>query len=168
MMLGAGGLHIEFTYCIPGNTSCQNIHSDSYVPKTYSSHSTYFIHKNYIHSNEASLGKYYDLYSCEDELSNEQTTSDAAFCFLQNYEPGENFTFYGNTVGGIPNAIYTGSVIPCYQSSEQKPTFWNHSKLNELFCWDYFHYEDHNDCNLHNENNPSKIIHLILLGLFSL
>ena len=87
--------------------------------------------------------------------SNEQTTSDAAFCFLQNDETGENFTFYGNTAGGIPNAIYTGSVIPCYQSSEQKPTFWNHSKLNEIFCWNYFHYEHHNDCTLQRKSDPA-------------
>ena len=67
--VGAGGLHIEFTYCVPGNTDCQNQDFASYVPKMYSSNSRYFIHKNYIHSNKASLGRYYDLYRFGDQLS---------------------------------------------------------------------------------------------------
>ena len=67
--VGAGGLHIEFTYCVPGNTDCQNENFASYVPKVYSSNSRYLIHKNYIHSNKASLGRYYDLYRFDDQLS---------------------------------------------------------------------------------------------------
>ena len=85
--------------------------------------------------------------------SNNQPTSHTSLCFIQNSDMGQNFTFYGNTAGGKPNAIYTGSVIPCYASSGYKPTFWNPSVLNKTFCWDNFHYEDYN-CSMQCKSDP--------------
>ena len=87
--------------------------------------------------------------------SNEQPTSHTSFCFLQNDERGENLTFYGNIASGEPNAIYTGSVIPCYASSGRKPLYWNHSVLNETFCWNYFHYEHDNNCTVQRKSDPA-------------
>ena len=86
--------------------------------------------------------------------SNNQPTSHTSLCFIQNNDIGENFTFVGNTVGGKPNAIYTGSVIPCYASSGYKPTFWNSSVLNKTFCWHYFHYDEDYNCSMQCKSDP--------------
>ena len=77
-----------------------------------------------------------------------------SLCFIQNNDIGENFTFIGNTAGGKPNAIYTGSVIPCYASSGWKPTFWDPSVLKDMFCWDYFHFGDSYNCTLQRKSDP--------------
>ena len=82
--------------------------------------------------------------------SNNQQT--ASLCFLQSNISGENFTFYGNKADGIPNAIHSSSVLPCYTPSE--PTFFDYSLLNRTFCWDYFHFEDGYDCTLQRKSDP--------------
>ena len=81
--------------------------------------------------------------------SNNQQT--ASLCFLQSNIQGENFTFYGNTAGGIPNAIHSSSVLPCYTHSES--TFFNYSLLNRTFCWDYFHFDDGYNCTLQRKSD---------------
>ena len=86
--------------------------------------------------------------------SNNQPTSHTSLCFIQNNDIGENFTFIGNTAGRKPNAIYTGSVIPCYASSGWKPTFWDPSVLKKTFCWDNFHYDEDYNCSVQHKSDP--------------